>query len=119
MTVAPFASSGFLKSESSYPIKVDAVFAHGSDFIRQDPSGKHVRLDVNSVLKDKSGAVISYRYSGIIAVTPATGLALSFSPDAKTTEFGDACKTFIGFEEGIPADLRQLRTWCSRRVVRS
>jgi len=56
-------------------------------------------LDVNSVLKDKSGAVISYRYSGVIALTPGSGLVLSGSPDAKTTEFGDAF-THVLFETG-------------------
>ena len=70
MTVVPFITDGsFLRSEPGYPVKVDATFVHGSDFIRGDPSGKHVRLDVNSVLKDKSGAIISYKYSGIIQMT--------------------------------------------------
>lgn len=68
---------------------------HGSDFIRQDPSGKHVRLEVNSVLKDKSGAMISYKYSGIINVTPGVGAVLSGHPEAKTTEFGDACEWLL------------------------
>jgi len=70
LTVVPFITDGsFLRSEPGYPVKVDATFVHGSDFIRGDPSGKHVRLDVNSVLKDKSGAIISYKYSGIIQMT--------------------------------------------------
>jgi hypothetical protein len=77
----------------SSPVKVDAVFAHGSDFIRQDPTGKHARLEVTSVLKDKSGAAISYKYSGIINITPAIQAILGGSPDAKTTDFGDACKS--------------------------
>jgi hypothetical protein len=75
-----------------YPIKVDGVFAHGSDYIRQDPSGKQARLEVNSIVKDKSGAVINYKYTGILNVTPEVGAILSGSTDAKTTEFGDACK---------------------------
>jgi Protein of unknown function (DUF3237) len=71
LTVAPFTSeNSFLRSEPGYPVNVDATFVHGSDFIRGDPSGKHVRLDVNSVLKDKSGAIISYKYSGIIDMKP-------------------------------------------------
>lgn len=60
--------------------------------IRQDPSGTHVRLDVNSILKDKSGAVISYRYTGTIKVTPEIGSVLSGDPSAKTTTFGNACR---------------------------
>lgn len=77
------------------PIKVNAIFAHGSDFIRQDPSGKHIRLDVTSVLKDESDAVISYKYSGIINLTPGVIAVLSKSEDAKTTAFGDACEPII------------------------
>ena len=57
-----------------------------------DPSGKHVRLDVNSVLKDKSGAFISYKYSGIIDMKPGPTAVLTGSSDAKTTEFGDVRK---------------------------
>jgi hypothetical protein len=57
-----------------------------------DPSGKHIRLEVNSILKDKSGALISYKYSGIINITPGVAAVLGGNPDAKTTEFGDACK---------------------------
>jgi hypothetical protein len=57
-----------------------------------DPSGKHVRLDVNSVLKDASGAYISYKYSGIIDMKPGPTAVLTGSSDAKTTEFGDVRK---------------------------
>jgi len=67
---------------------------HGSDFIRQDPSGKQVRLDVNSVLKDSSGAFISFKYTGIIDVTPGVAAVFGASPDAATTPFGNACKFF-------------------------
>ena len=77
------------------PIKINAVFVHGSDFIRQDPSGKHIRLDVTSVLKDESDAAISYKYSGIINLTPGVIAVLGRSKDAKTTEFGDACELIV------------------------
>jgi len=100
LTVAPFTSEhSFLRSEPGYPVKVDAVFVHGSDFIRGDPSGKHVRLDVNSVLKDKSGAIISYRYSGIIDMKPGPTAVLTGRSDAKTTDFGDVL-THVLFETG-------------------
>ena len=54
------------------------------------------RLDVNSVLKDKSGAIISYKYSGIITLTPEIGAVLGGTPDAKTTDFGNIgkCNSF-------------------------
>jgi hypothetical protein len=83
---------GFLRSEEGYPVKVDAVFVHGSDYIRADPSGKYVRLEVSSLLKDKSGAAIRYDYTGTIDTTGPAGKVLSGHPDAATTDFGDACK---------------------------
>jgi hypothetical protein len=93
LTVVPFISEdSFIRSDSSYPIKIDAVFIHGSDFIRSDPSGKHSRLDVTSILKDKSGAIISFKYSGVLSMTPSVLAVLAGGPDAKTTEFGNACK---------------------------
>lgn len=107
--VAPFIQpESYLRSEPGYPIKVDATFIHGSDFIRQDASGKHVRLDVNSILKDVSGAVISYKYSGIIKMTEGPAAVLGGKPDAKTTEFGD-CFTHVLFETGSDA-LRELES---------
>jgi hypothetical protein len=91
--VVPFASQdSFIRSEPDYPVKVDAVFTHGSDFIRLDPSGKHSRLDVTSVLKDKSGAVISFHYSGLLTMSSGVRAVLGGNPDAKTTAFGDACE---------------------------
>ena len=114
LTVVPFKSeNSFLRSEPGYAVKVDAVFVHvctfigncttrfsiltilqGSDFIRGDPSGKHVRLDVNSVLKDKSGAIISYKYGGIIDMKPENVAVLTGTENAKTTDFGDIRRYF-------------------------
>ncbi|PBP18659.1 hypothetical protein BUE80_DR010548 [Diplocarpon rosae] len=85
LVVVPFLTQHcYLRSEPDYPIKVDAVFVHGSDFIRQDPVGGHVRLEVNSILSDKSGAFISYKYSGIIKVTPEIGAVLAGDPLSAT-----------------------------------
>jgi hypothetical protein len=47
------------------------------------------RLDVNSVLKDKTGALISFKYSGIIGMTPEVGAVLGGAPEAKSTHFGN------------------------------
>ncbi|KAH8663109.1 hypothetical protein BGZ60DRAFT_81476 [Tricladium varicosporioides] len=100
LTIAPFTSTNsYLRSVDGYPIKVDAIFAHGSDFIRMDPSQKHLRLDVNSVLKDSSGGFIGYKYSGIITLTPEIGAVLTDKPEAKTTDFGNVV-THILFETG-------------------
>jgi len=90
LNVVPFKpNSGSVKSEDSYPIKFDAIFSHGSDFIRTDASGKHCRLQVTSVLTEKSGAIISYAYTGIIKLTPEIIAVLTGSPSAKTTGFGN------------------------------
>jgi hypothetical protein len=72
--------------------QIDAIFLHGSDFIRRDPSGKHMRLEVNSVLKDRTGALLTYKYSGVVTVTPGVAAVFAGTEDAKTTEFGDACE---------------------------
>jgi hypothetical protein len=70
------------------------VFVHGSDYIRRNPDGKHVRLDVVSILNDKSsGAVIRYNYTGVIDITGPAGKVLGGEPDAATTEFGDVCES--------------------------
>ena len=93
LTVVPLATEeSFIRSEPNYPVQVNAVFTHGSDFIRLDPSGKASRLDVTSILKDKTGAVISFQYSGIVTMTPDVRAVLGGDPEAKTTGFGNACK---------------------------
>ncbi|EPE36322.1 hypothetical protein GLAREA_05660 [Glarea lozoyensis ATCC 20868] len=103
LTIATFRSeNSFLRSEPDYPIKVNAKFVHGVDNIRQDPSGKHLRLDVTSTLSDTTGAYILYKYSGIITLTPQIGAVLSGAPDAATTEFGNVV-THVLFETGSEA----------------
>lgn len=93
LTVVPFGSeNSFVRSEADYPVQIDAIFTHGSDFIRLDPSGEHSRLDVTSVLKDRGGAVISFKYSGILSMSAGVRAVLGGSPGAKTTDFGDVCK---------------------------
>jgi hypothetical protein len=43
-------------------------------------------------MKDKTGAIIFYKYSGIITLTPEIGAVLSGAAEAKTTEFGNVGK---------------------------
>ncbi|KAI9890707.1 MAG: hypothetical protein M1814_003637 [Vezdaea aestivalis] len=97
---------GSLKSEPDFPIKVDATLMGGYDFIRADPSGKQVRLDVHSVLKDVSGAHIAFHYSGYIVASPGFLAVAAGDPDAKSTDFGEAF-TFCEFEAG-EGPLREL-----------
>jgi hypothetical protein len=40
-----------MKSEPGFSPAVDAAIIFGSDLIRADPSEKHVRLDVRSLMK--------------------------------------------------------------------
>ncbi len=93
VVIAPGA--GFVRSEPSYPIQLDAVFAHGADYIKADPDGKHVRLEVQSLLKDKSGAFVRFNYTGIIGMAGPNGKVLTGAADAASTEHGDACKFLV------------------------
>ncbi|KAJ2899304.1 hypothetical protein MKZ38_003294 [Zalerion maritima] len=96
-------NEGFIRSEPGYSIPVDAVFVHGSDYIRQDPDQKHVRLQVDSVLKDsKTDGVIKFSYAGTIDTTGPAGKVLGGAPDAATTGFGEAF-THVTFETGSAA----------------
>ncbi|KAH9435082.1 hypothetical protein MCOR02_004039 [Pyricularia oryzae] len=88
--------AGSLKSEPGYPIQVDAVFLHGSDYIRPDPDQRHVRLEVSSLMRDaKSGAHFRFDYRGTGSTTGPAGLVLSGSPEAKTTEFWGGFHTSV------------------------
>jgi len=96
-------NTGVLRSQPDYPIKVDAIFVHGADYLRGDPDGRYVRLEVSSVLKDKpTGAAIRFDYTGTIDVSGPAGTVLKGLPGAKTTEFGDAF-THAKFETGHEA----------------
>jgi len=97
--VAILPDTGFLQSEPGYPIQVDAIFVHGSDYIRADPDGQHVRLEVSSLLKDKSGGFIRYSYTGTVRMDGQAAKVLSGDAGAVTTDFGEAF-TNISFETG-------------------
>ncbi|KAF6804929.1 hypothetical protein CSOJ01_09832 [Colletotrichum sojae] len=84
-------NEGGIVSEGSYPLRLDAAFRHGSDFLRFDPGGARARLEVTSVLCDKNTeAVVRFDYTGVVDVTGPAGKVLNAAPDAKTTDFGDA-----------------------------
>lgn len=58
-----------------------------------DADKKHVRLSVDSVLKDgPSGGFLKYSYAGTIDITGPAGKVLGGAVDAKTTDFGEACE---------------------------
>ncbi|CAD6586425.1 MAG: hypothetical protein ASARMPREDX12_002367 [Alectoria sarmentosa] len=82
---------GTVKSEPSFSPAIDATWVgQGADYIHNDPSGKHMRLDAHGLVKDKSGAMIYLHYGGVVDITPELGLILGGSPDAKTTAFGNS-----------------------------
>ncbi|KAL9065082.1 MAG: hypothetical protein Q9161_008466 [Pseudevernia consocians] len=82
---------GTVKSEPGFAPAIDAAWVgQGADYIHNDPSGKHMRLNAHAVVKDKSGALVYLSYSGVVDITPELGLVLGGSPDAKTTEFGNS-----------------------------
>jgi len=99
-----------MKSEPGYPIQLDAVFAHGGDYIRVDPDGKRVRLEVSSLLKDKSGAFVRFDYSGVVPLTGPAGKVLGGAADAKTTEQGEICKFCTATLVALPSPTSRSQT---------
>ncbi|KAL1879934.1 hypothetical protein VTK73DRAFT_6630 [Phialemonium thermophilum] len=95
--------SGFLRSEPSYPVRVDAVFVHGADFIKLDPDGRHARLDVQSLLRDKivPNGFIRFNYTGTVDMSSSAGKVLRNDPDAQSTDYGDIF-SHVSFETGSP-----------------
>ncbi|WZH39987.1 hypothetical protein QYS62_000914 [Fusarium acuminatum] len=66
---------GTLVSEPGYEPPIKATFIQGSDFLRRDPDGQWVKLEVSSVARDISGAMLRF----IIQIrfeTDAPGLKL-------------------------------------------
>lgn len=82
-----------MRSVASYSAVLDAEFVHGSDYLKVDPDGRHVRLDVTSLVKDRAtGALVRYVYTGVIGMGGAAGKVLRGEADAATTDFGEACE---------------------------
>lgn len=98
---------------------LDATFINGVDHVYSDPSFKHIRINVQAVLKDKDGSLISYTYKGIIEMTPEGAEFFAGSPNAKTTDFGYTF-SHVNFETGA-AHLKTLETslfvGCARFVI--
>lgn len=90
----PFVPNlGTLVSEPGYEPLLDATFVHGSDFLRRDPDGQRVRLDVSSVARDStSGAMLRFSYNGVVGVAGDEGRVIRGDGNATTTGFGNACE---------------------------
>ncbi|KAH6898575.1 hypothetical protein B0T10DRAFT_114186 [Thelonectria olida] len=103
----PFLSrAGTLTSEPDYRPPLRATFVHGSDFLRRDPDGQMVRLDVTSVARDESGALLRFSYNGVVGMTGAEGKVIRGDDNATTTGFGNAFVQ-VRFETDSP-DLKPL-----------
>ncbi len=50
-----------------------------------------MRLEVTSLAKDKTGALIRYCYTGTLPLGGPAGKVLTNAPDAKSTDFGEVC----------------------------
>ncbi|TDZ27207.1 hypothetical protein C8035_v012011 [Colletotrichum spinosum] len=69
-------AAGALVSEPTYPLRLDAVFLHGSDLLRFGPHGAHARASTTRRTIDVSG--------------PAGKVLKNRKKGGKTTDFGDA-----------------------------
>ncbi|KAK5201071.1 hypothetical protein LTR16_003945 [Cryomyces antarcticus] len=86
-------TGGTIKSEEGFEPRLDAEFhGVGYDYIRQDPSGEYMRLDVRSQVKNHDGGLLALCYTGIIKITEGIGKVLAGADDAATVPYGDACK---------------------------
>ncbi|KAM5355851.1 hypothetical protein ACJ41O_002497 [Fusarium nematophilum] len=81
---------GTLVSEPGYEPRLKATFVHGSDFLRRDPDGQRVRLDVSSVGRDEAGAMFRFNYNGVVGMTGDEGKVIRGDGNATTTGFGNA-----------------------------
>ncbi|OAL34603.1 hypothetical protein AYO20_06020 [Fonsecaea nubica] len=97
-------NAGTLKSEPGFEPAVDAQVLFGTDHFKVTEDMKYVTIDVKAALKNEDGTTISYAYTGHIEITPAFGLILAGSPDAKTTDFGHVF-THITFEVSCPSHM--------------
>ncbi|ROV99999.1 hypothetical protein VMCG_06194 [Cytospora schulzeri] len=100
--VAFLEGQGGITSEADYPIALDATWVHGADYIKGDPGGDHVRLDVDSLAEDKNtGGLLRFRYTGVVDMRGPASKVLRGDDDAATTGFGDIF-THVKFETGHP-----------------
>ncbi|CAG7561676.1 unnamed protein product [Fusarium equiseti] len=98
----PFVpNAGTLISEPGYEPSIDAKFIHGSDFLRRDPDGQWVKLEVTSVAHDTSGAMMRFSYNGVVYTEGDEGKVIRGDANATTTGFGNAFVQ-IRFETDAP-----------------
>ncbi|KAJ4271873.1 hypothetical protein NW762_000582 [Fusarium torreyae] len=94
-------NEGTLISEPGYEPSLEATFVHGSDFLRRDPDGQWVKLEVSSVARDISGAVLRFNYNGVVDMAGDEGKVIRGDANATTTGFGNAFVQ-VRFETDAP-----------------
>lgn len=90
-------TGGTIKSEPGFSPSLDAeLVGTGNDYIHNDSSGKHMRLNGHGVVKDKdSGGTVYLNYSGVVDMTPELQAIFHGGEDAISTEFGGSCKSTL------------------------
>ncbi|KAF5535068.1 hypothetical protein FNAPI_12165 [Fusarium napiforme] len=98
----PFVpKAGTLVSEPGYELPLEATFIQGGDFIRRDPDGQWVKLEVTSVARDTSGSLLRFSYNGVVNMAGDEGKVIRGDTNATTTGFGNAFVQ-IRFETDAP-----------------
>ncbi|KAF2811872.1 uncharacterized protein BDZ99DRAFT_569823 [Mytilinidion resinicola] len=82
--------TGSIKSEPGFEPAIDGEVVYGSDYVRPEPGQTHARINVNAAIKNVDGALLSYSYTGVVGFTEQFIKILLHSPDATTTDYGDA-----------------------------
>ena len=86
-------NAGSLVSEPSYPFPLTATFIQGSDYLRRDQDGQHVRLEVASIARSEdTGALVRFGYTGVVGLLGDEGRVIRGDCNATTTGFGNACE---------------------------
>ncbi|CAG9947770.1 unnamed protein product [Clonostachys rosea f. rosea IK726] len=101
-------TSGKVTSEPGFEIPLDAEVVMGSDMARTAPTQTHTHIDVNAILRNNDGDLLSYKYTGLVEVDEALVAILAGDPKAKSTSFGKAL-SHVTFETGSES-LKELGT---------
>lgn len=101
LTVVPI-TGGQLFSHESFPHNFEfALLSNGNDFIHNDPSGHHMRLDTRIVARSRDARddMLYIKYKGVIEITPELSNILGGNAHSRTTQFG-ASTIQVEFETG-------------------
>ena len=87
--IAEFAG-GCMESTPECPVHpFKAKILGGADWLLHDTNTNLGRLDIRAQAKTEEGEIIYCQHNGLLRMDEATGKALHWSPDAKTTKSED------------------------------